>query len=188
MNTNYKGIHLMGIHPPTPANAEQPATKPETPRTIMIMRGTDSYRYQVTRQKHTSDHYGQCEVCGKPAAVVHHQVEQRRFVRDDRRHGWTTEDCSDRFGHLDCLSQLRRFDTDNPTFETGMTVRRPNGRLNTIEHLGTLLSMDAALIREVTPHLAGHKPRELWMPLTDLKIVQSNHVTSDHQESHHAAS
>lgn len=137
------------------------------------MRDTDDYRYQLVRKKQNGEHYGQCDVCGQPASTIHHQIEQRRYTKSNGiSDGWTTQDCSDAFGHLDCLSGLRRFTTTGPTFETGMTVRTEKGRAHTIVRMGTLISMDAALIREVTPRLVGHEPYETWVPLADLKDVR----------------
>jgi hypothetical protein len=140
---------------------------------ITIMRAHDLYRYQLTRQKHTDGRYGFCEVCGKPAPVIHHQVEQRRYTRQSEvGHGWTETDCSDSFGHADCLSNLRRFKTNNQEIQTGMTVRTTRSAHHTVIKLGTLTTMDAALIREVKPRFLGHKPDESWLPLQDLHIIR----------------
>lgn len=152
---------------------EHPTTDTNTPRAMTLMCDNDQYRYQITRQKHTDGRYGVCEICGEPALVAHYQVEQHRYSHPDGiSNGWTVQDCSDCFGHVDCLSSVRRFTTDNQEIQTGMTVQTTCVARHTVIQFGTLLAMDAALIREVNPRQFGHKPYESWLPLQDLRIVR----------------
>ena len=56
------------------------------------------YRYRLTATGASSDKYGPCEVCKKPATAVFHLVEERSFAD-----GWTYDGCRNLFGHENCL-------------------------------------------------------------------------------------
>jgi len=67
------------------------------------------YVYRLTPTGANSAKYGPCEVCGKPATEVVHQVEARYF-RDSETGEirQTGAGCSDMFGHRECLESRRR--------------------------------------------------------------------------------
>jgi hypothetical protein len=76
-----------------------------------------THRYTLTRKKHNSTVYGNCEFCGNHADTLYHQSEQRRYTRSDGSQGFTQANCSDKFGHLACLESIRH------TASTGNEVK-----------------------------------------------------------------
>jgi len=69
-------------------------------------------QYTLVHKKHNSAVYGNCEVCGKPASDLYHQMERKRYTRSDGSEGWTHSGCSDKFGHLECLKSIRKPEKD----------------------------------------------------------------------------
>lgn len=71
------------------------------------------YRYRVVSTGGSSARYGPCEVCKGTCDVVYHQVEERFFTFQNettgKKHaGWTSKDCSDLFGHEECVKSRQR--------------------------------------------------------------------------------
>ena len=58
------------------------------------------FRYKLTRQKGTSDKFGNCEICGKFVSDVYSQTRYRQTPTGEARDG-------DAFGHKDCVLELR---------------------------------------------------------------------------------
>lgn len=63
-----------------------------------------TYVYRIKSLQATSSHLGPCEVCGMFCAEVHLQVEG--VIYEPGR--MTYYDCTDRFGHKDCLIAQRK--------------------------------------------------------------------------------
>lgn len=136
---------------------------------IVIARPRDQYRYIMKPLPADTDAPRCCELCDKGGPDLYHQVEQRRYTKEPMVEGWTQEDNLESIGHQACLASLRRFTTNNTEYRTGLTVKNSKGKRFTIEKVGLTMTLDEALIREVTPSLIGHKPIEQWYPLADLK-------------------
>lgn len=69
------------------------------------------YRYRLYSTGDSSAKYGVCEVCGKHATEVFHQVEERAFYYPENGQtymGWTQHLCHSFFGHETCLRGKRR--------------------------------------------------------------------------------
>lgn len=66
------------------------------------------YKYKLISTHDNSSKYGNCEVCGKYASEVFHQIEAMK-IED----GWTYANCHNKFGHEQCLISLRK--TETPT-------------------------------------------------------------------------
>lgn len=62
-----------------------------------------AYRYTLKSTGSSSAKLGNCEVCAKTVIEVYHQVEEKQYTR-----GWTRHECSDLFGHEECLISTRR--------------------------------------------------------------------------------
>lgn len=78
-----------------------------------------TYRYRLRSTCHSSEKYGPCECCGKHVTEVCHQTEERAYqLRSDEpirvlgvttdMIGWTHFQCSNLFGHEECLVARRR--------------------------------------------------------------------------------
>ena len=73
------------------------------------------YRYKTTPTGYGTDHYGNCEVCGKRASELSMQIEER-FVDDAEyaKYGmptkfWTHDKCrAPTIGHEQCLVAIQR--------------------------------------------------------------------------------
>lgn len=76
------------------------------------MSEAEQYQYTLINKQHNSLAYGVCEVCGTPVSTVYHQTERRQYTRNDGSTGWTHDGCSDTFGHLQCLMDIRRNKAD----------------------------------------------------------------------------
>ena len=74
------------------------------------------YRYKLTSLHASSDKYGKCEVCHSHASEVFFQTEEKQFNLDaiDAAQGftepfsWTQHDCTNLFGHKDCLQAAQK--------------------------------------------------------------------------------
>ena len=76
------------------------------------------YRYRLISTNSNSQKYGNCEICRKPATEVFHQTEERLYLHPlgvDHQdpdaptgYGWTRHQCSDVFGHKECLEHKQR--------------------------------------------------------------------------------
>ena len=67
------------------------------------------YRYRIRDTHGSSERYGNCEVCGKPARVVWYQVEERAYYNKRKdKIGWTQQGCRLLFGHRQCLLAQRQ--------------------------------------------------------------------------------
>lgn len=79
-----------------------------------------SFRYRIASTNRGSSSLGNCEVCDKPCDVVHLQVQERYVVPepheelpdlahlvDDGGGFWTRHECTDHFGHPNCLRTVR---------------------------------------------------------------------------------
>ena len=67
------------------------------------------YRYRICDTHGSSERYGNCEVCGKPARNVYYQVEERAYF--NKRKGkicWSRQGCHLLFGHRQCLLAQRK--------------------------------------------------------------------------------
>lgn len=62
------------------------------------------YRYRLISTGHSSTRYGSCEICGEHCAEVYHQVEERQY----KPGRFTRYQCSDLWGHKECLESSRR--------------------------------------------------------------------------------
>ena len=83
------------------------------PRPIIIERPHAGARYHLVNTERGSDHFGNCEVCGKPASTVYHQIEEHRYRRtSDGKLGWTRRHGHDLYGHRSCLASLRYLPTE----------------------------------------------------------------------------
>ena len=72
---------------------------------------TGKFRYEISSTNESSDKYGKCDVCGKHASEVFHQMEEQyyRIEHDGKVYeGWTKHECHDHFGHEQCLLAQRR--------------------------------------------------------------------------------
>ena len=65
------------------------------------------YRYMLKATWLNSSVLGPCEVCGKHAPTVYHQIEEREYVRPDGSRGLTHDGCRDLYGHEECLVKMR---------------------------------------------------------------------------------
>jgi len=63
----------------------------------------EQYRYILTKLRAGSDKYGNCEVCKKSVGTIYHQVEEKKYSG-----GWTRHNCTDLYGHKQCLLKKRR--------------------------------------------------------------------------------
>lgn len=72
------------------------------------------YRYLLKDTMLSSAHFGPCEVCLEPVSAIHHQVEERQYIRGDASRGWTHLDCHDLFGHKECLLALQKPESIGP--------------------------------------------------------------------------
>lgn len=73
------------------------------------------YKYRLVRTGYSSNKYGPCEVCGKHAPEVYHQIESKyfKFVHNEAVYeGWTSYGCHNLFGHKECLISQRRRDDE----------------------------------------------------------------------------
>lgn len=61
------------------------------------------YQYKMKSTGHSSNKYGNCEVCDKHATEVFYQTEKRKCSG-----GWTRYMCRDLYGHKECLIKTRR--------------------------------------------------------------------------------
>lgn len=64
----------------------------------------DELRYRLSSTKHSSQRYGNCEVCGKHASEVFVQVEEIKIADEVGR--WYRK-TGTIFGHEECLRQAR---------------------------------------------------------------------------------
>ena len=62
------------------------------------------YRYKLISTSYSSHRFGMCEVCGKFASHVFHQIEESEYEPNK----WTRYQCVDLFGHKECLINRRR--------------------------------------------------------------------------------
>ena len=72
--------------------------------------GTPDYRYEIVDTGYGSHVLGPCEVCGKHASTIYHQIKRRVYTRPDGSAGLTHDGCRDIFGHEVCLVKMRRHD------------------------------------------------------------------------------
>ena len=67
------------------------------------------YRYKLSSADESSAKLGNCDICGKHAAEVYHQTEEKFYRIDRIKHeGWTQHGCKTLFGHEECLLIARR--------------------------------------------------------------------------------
>lgn len=70
------------------------------------------HHYVIRRLNAGSMKYGPCEVCKQNAVEIWHQVEERFYEHAPsaslRQKGWTHHECSDLFGHYECLVDRRK--------------------------------------------------------------------------------
>jgi ABC-type phosphate transport system auxiliary subunit len=66
------------------------------------------YTYKINSVGDSSAKYGNCEVCGKHATEVFHQVETKQYTRPDGTQGFTRHNCHNIFGHEQCLVSKRK--------------------------------------------------------------------------------
>jgi len=64
------------------------------------------HAYRLKNTGASSDKYGCCEVCGKPASTIFHLTGMRRYTRHDGSESLTFHNCPDAFGHKECLSAI----------------------------------------------------------------------------------
>jgi hypothetical protein len=73
----------------------------------------DKYRYRLRSTGHSSDRYGNCEVCGNRCSDVFIQVEEVQYEIPQEGDkpveiSWTHYGCQTIFGHEDCLKSKQR--------------------------------------------------------------------------------
>ena len=67
------------------------------------------YRYRITSTGGNSIKYGNCEICGKPATEIFHQVEERSYKNSfEEVIHFTQNKCTNYFGHKECLESKQR--------------------------------------------------------------------------------
>lgn len=66
-----------------------------------------NYRYRIRSTGYSSARFGPCEICGKHVSDVHSQVEEVEYTWDGIKK-WTRYECSNYFGHKECLEKQRR--------------------------------------------------------------------------------
>jgi hypothetical protein len=67
------------------------------------------YRYRLISTGCSSARYGNCEICGEHCAEIFHQVEERQY----KPGRFTRHQCSDLWGHKECLKSSRRKNNEN---------------------------------------------------------------------------
>jgi hypothetical protein len=67
-----------------------------------------NFAYRLRNTGSSSQRLGACEVCEKHATEVFHQVESRSVEKSPGFDRYTYADCSDLFGHRDCLISRQR--------------------------------------------------------------------------------
>ena len=63
----------------------------------------NSYKYRIRNTEKSSADLGMCEICGKYANSMYHQVESKKYSG-----GYTHHECNNSFGHEKCLLSQRR--------------------------------------------------------------------------------
>lgn len=63
------------------------------------------YNYRLVNTSESSKRYGNCEVCDEFCGEIYHQTESREY----KPGRFTYANCSDLFGHKDCLIAKRRY-------------------------------------------------------------------------------
>ena len=69
------------------------------------------YRYNLKSTEDSSSKYGNCDICGKHATEVFHQMEERHYKIEHEGQiyeGWTKHNCNNYFGHRECLESKQR--------------------------------------------------------------------------------
>jgi len=67
------------------------------------------YKYSITSTNASSVKYGNCEICGKHATEVFHQVEGRSYQNPyEGTIHVTGNGCTNYFGHKECLESVQR--------------------------------------------------------------------------------
>lgn len=71
------------------------------------------YRYNLRSTGHSSDRYGNCEVCNTRCSDVFIQVEEVQYEIPEEKGNppkisWTRADCKTLFGHKECLESKQR--------------------------------------------------------------------------------
>lgn len=67
------------------------------------------YKYKISSTSSNSTKYGNCEICGKPATEVFHQIEEREFFDPiTNTESYTHNKCTSYFGHKECLESKQR--------------------------------------------------------------------------------
>ena len=70
---------------------------------------SETYRYRITSTGGNSIKYGNCEICGKPATEIFHQVEERSYKNSfEEVIHFTQNKCTNYFGHKECLESKQR--------------------------------------------------------------------------------
>lgn len=67
------------------------------------------YVYEISSTEQSSNHYGNCEVCGKHVSEVFYQTENRKYFNPiANKQSLTSHQCKNLFGHQECLIGVRR--------------------------------------------------------------------------------
>lgn len=63
------------------------------------------YKYKLINELAGSNKYGDCEICGKYADTIYHQIEYKKYINQDRSRYFQLNDA---FGHKDCLLNIKK--------------------------------------------------------------------------------
>lgn len=74
-----------------------------------VLVSSGQYRYNLSSTGYSSNHYSNCDICGKYATEVFYQTEEKQYFNPiTQQLSWTKNNCFDYFGHKECLLNRRR--------------------------------------------------------------------------------